>query len=123
MTTFLFLTFFFGALLVKHLFFWHPMDVSHLYENGPLLMGHRGSPREAPENTLASFQKAMESGLRAVEMDVLCTADGEVVCSHNHDLERETDGYGYIHENRPRIWEPCRKSLASLENMILTAEC
>ena len=31
-------------------------------------------------------------------MDVLCAADGKVVCSHNHDLERETDGFGYIHE-------------------------
>ena len=98
MTTFLFLTFFAGALLVKHLFFWHPMDVSHLYENGPLLMGHRGSPKEAPENTILSFRKALEGGLKAVEVDVLCAADGKVVCSHNHDLERETDGFGYIHE-------------------------
>ncbi|MEE2876269.1 MAG: glycerophosphodiester phosphodiesterase family protein [Candidatus Neomarinimicrobiota bacterium] len=98
MTTFLFLLFFAGALLVKHLFFWSPMDVSHLYGEGPLLMGHRGSPKEAPENTIESFRKAVESDLRAVEMDVLCTADGKVVCSHNHDLERETDGYGYIHE-------------------------
>ena len=24
--------------------------------------------------------------------------DGRIVCSHNHDLERETDGFGYVHE-------------------------
>ena len=98
MTTFLFLFLFAGALLMKHLFFWHPIDVSHLYQNGSLLMGHRGSPKEAPENTLLSFRKALEGGLKAIEVDVLCSADGKVICSHNHDLERETDGFGYIHE-------------------------
>ena len=61
-------------------------------------MGHRGSPIEAPENTVASFQKAVEQGVKAIEIDAICTQDGQVVCSHNHDLERETSGSGYIHE-------------------------
>lgn len=74
------------------------MDVSHFYANGPLLIGHRGSPMEAPENTLPSYLKAVEAGLEAFEMDVIATRDGKVVCSHNHDLERETGGSGYIHQ-------------------------
>ncbi|MFQ6673180.1 MAG: glycerophosphodiester phosphodiesterase [Fidelibacterota bacterium] len=83
-------------LLVKHFFLWHPVDVSHLYRHGPLKIGHRGSPKVAPENTIPSYLKAVESRLEAIELDVLSTSDGKVVCSHNHDLERETDGYGYI---------------------------
>lgn len=99
MTSLLLLLLLVGALAVKHLFFWQPIDVGHLYQNGPLMMGHRGAPREAPENTIPSFQRAVELGLDAVEVDVICTLDGDVVCSHNHDLERETDGFGYIHES------------------------
>lgn len=85
-------------MVIKHLFFWHAMDVSHFYASGSLKMGHRGSPTVAPENTLPSYREAVEAGLKAIEMDVMATKDGFVVCSHNHDLERETDGFGYIHE-------------------------
>lgn len=52
----------------------------------------------APENTLPSYLKAVEAGLEAIEMDVIATRDGKIVCSHNLDLERETNGSGYIHE-------------------------
>lgn len=89
---------FIGILVVKHFVFWQPVDLAHLYRNGYLKLGHRGSPKEAPENTLPSYRKALEQGLTAVEMDVLRTRDGKVVCSHNFDLERETDGIGYIDE-------------------------
>ncbi|MEE9167024.1 MAG: glycerophosphodiester phosphodiesterase family protein [Candidatus Neomarinimicrobiota bacterium] len=87
---------FMGILVVKHFAFWQPMDVTYLYRNGYDKLGHRGSPKEAPENTLPSYRKALEQGLKAIEMDVLTTRDGKVVCSHNHDLEHETDGTGYI---------------------------
>ena len=88
----------FLAIMAKHLFFWRPLDVDRLYANSPLLMGHRGSPKTRPENTSPSFNHAVESGLSAVEIDVMATRDGKIVCSHNHDLERETDGLGYVHE-------------------------
>lgn len=74
------------------------MDVSHFYRNGALMMGHRGSPKEAPENTIPSYLKAVDQGLSMIELDVVTTKDGKVVCSHNFDLERETDGYGYIYD-------------------------
>ena len=86
------------AIIAKHIFFWRPLDVTRLYANGPLLMGHRGSPKARPENTSPSFNHAVESGLSAVEIDVIATRDGRIICSHNHDLERETDGFGYVHE-------------------------
>jgi len=74
------------------------MDVGYLYKHGCLKLGHRGSPNRAPENTIPSFLKALDEGLKNIEVDVISTKDGKVVCSHNHDLERETDGAGYIHE-------------------------
>lgn len=83
--------------VVKHVVLWRPRDVSRFYVNGPLKIGHRGAPMAAPENTLASYRKAVEAGLEAIEMDVMVTRDGKIVCSHNHDLERETSGTGYIH--------------------------
>ena len=86
------------AIIAKHIFFWRPLDVTRIYANGPLLMGHRGSPKARPENTSPSFNHAVESGLSAVEIDVIATRDGRIICSHNHDLERETDGFGYVHE-------------------------
>lgn len=53
-----------------------------------LLLGHRGAPREAPENTLASFQAALRAGADGVELDVRLCATGEVVCCHDPTLQR-----------------------------------
>jgi glycerophosphoryl diester phosphodiesterase len=47
------------------------------------IIGHRGSPRELRENTLASFRRAFEAGADGVELDVHGTADGEVVVHHD----------------------------------------
>jgi len=58
--------------------------------------GHRGLLNRAPENTWPGFQAALDAGFRSIEMDVLQTKDGKIVCTHNFDLERETDGKGYI---------------------------
>lgn len=52
-----------------------------------LLLGHRGSPREARENTLESFRVALQAGLDGVELDVQRTRDGVLVIHHDFDLE------------------------------------
>lgn len=49
----------------------------------PSLVGHRGAPREAPENTLPAFARALEQGADAIELDVHATADGVVVVHHD----------------------------------------
>ncbi|MBC8344827.1 MAG: hypothetical protein H8E56_01045 [Candidatus Marinimicrobia bacterium] len=61
-----------------------------------MLFGHRGLLNEAPENTQSAYEAAVSAGLPAIELDVVQTKDGEIICSHNFDLERETDGLGYI---------------------------
>jgi glycerophosphoryl diester phosphodiesterase len=49
----------------------------------PLLIGHRGAPRERPENTLPSFLRALELGADGIELDAHTTADGVVVVHHD----------------------------------------
>lgn len=46
----------------------------------PVVMGHRGAPRVAPENTPAAFAAAAAAGATWVELDVRRAVDGLVVC-------------------------------------------
>ena len=46
-------------------------------------IGHRGAMGHAPENTIASFEKAIALGCDEVETDVWLTADGRLVITHD----------------------------------------
>lgn len=48
----------------------------------PFIQGHRGCRGLFPENSLPAFQHALELGVRVLEMDVVLSADGQVVVSH-----------------------------------------
>lgn len=60
----------------------------------PLILGHRGSPADAPENTLRSFALALDHGADGVELDVQPSADGVPVVIHDDTLDRTTDRRG-----------------------------
>ncbi|MCK4578779.1 MAG: hypothetical protein KAU50_08305 [Candidatus Marinimicrobia bacterium] len=64
-----------------------------------LLFAHRGVPSRAPENTIPAFEEAIRSGVDGIELDVMETADGQLVVRHDWDLERTTDGTGYVWEH------------------------
>ena len=49
-------------------------------------IGHRGAPREFPENTLPAFARAIERGADAVELDVHVTVDGVPIVHHDPDV-------------------------------------
>jgi glycerophosphoryl diester phosphodiesterase len=53
------------------------------------VIGHRGAAGLAPENTLSAFARAWKIGVDAVELDVLLSADGEVVVHHDYRLKPE----------------------------------
>ncbi|MCU0594609.1 MAG: glycerophosphodiester phosphodiesterase, partial [Desulfobacterota bacterium] len=55
----------------------------------PLIIGHRGAAGLAPENTLAAFARACELGIDGIELDVLVSADGELVVHHDFRLKPE----------------------------------
>jgi glycerophosphoryl diester phosphodiesterase len=57
----------------------------------PLILGHRGSPRLAPENSLDSFRIALEQGADGVELDVQRTGDGVLVAHHDEALPSGED--------------------------------
>ena len=63
-----------------------------------LSIAHRGVTRQAPENTLAAFRKAIELKADIVEFDVHLTKDGKMIVHHDHGLERSTDGAGLVGE-------------------------
>jgi glycerophosphoryl diester phosphodiesterase len=56
----------------------------------PLVLGHRGARNAAPENTLSSFQIAIEQGADGVELDVRLDADRNLVVLHDRTLARVT---------------------------------
>ncbi|MBM4436957.1 MAG: glycerophosphodiester phosphodiesterase [Actinobacteria bacterium] len=62
----------------------------------PLTIGHRGVVREAPENSLAGFERAFQEGLDGIEFDVRRTADGVPVVLHDATLDRTTTGAGPV---------------------------
>lgn len=53
------------------------------------IIGHRGAKGLAPENTLASFAKALECGVDAIELDVHLTSDGKLAVIHDPVLALE----------------------------------
>ncbi|KAF0818640.1 MULTISPECIES: glycerophosphodiester phosphodiesterase [unclassified Cytobacillus] len=61
-------------------------------------IAHRGASAHAPENTLASFEKAIEMGFDYIELDVRLSKDKQLVVIHDANVQRTTDGEGLIEE-------------------------
>ncbi|XP_069065732.1 glycerophosphoinositol inositolphosphodiesterase GDPD2 isoform X1 [Pleurodeles waltl] len=59
--------------------------------NKPRLMGHRGAPMVAPENTMMSFQKTVDCGASVFESDVMVSMDGVPFLMHDDKLTRTTN--------------------------------
>ena len=62
----------------------------------PLFVGHRGYPARFPENTLASFEGAMQAGCDMIELDVTLTRDRQMVVIRDDTLDRTTSGRGAV---------------------------
>ena len=62
------------------------------------VIGHRGAAGHAPENTLKSFNKAVELGADMVELDVHLCATGAPVVIHDDTVDRTTDGSGRVRD-------------------------
>jgi glycerophosphoryl diester phosphodiesterase len=63
-----------------------------------LVTAHRGSSRDAPENSLSAIRKAIEHDADYAEIDVQETRDGTIVVMHDVDLQR-------IAGDPRRVWE------------------
>ncbi len=62
----------------------------------PRIIGHRGAPMDEPENTLRSFQSALDQGADCLECDIRLTADAAVVIMHDATVDATTDGKGAV---------------------------
>ena len=56
-----------------------------------LIIGHRGYPQFAPENTIPSWKLAIEAGADMAELDYYHSKDGQLVVMHDGTLDRTTD--------------------------------
>ncbi|MBD3196277.1 MAG: hypothetical protein GF317_14560 [Candidatus Lokiarchaeota archaeon] len=63
-----------------------------------ILIGHRGANKEAPENTLKSFRKAIELCADYIEFDIHLSKDGKIVIIHDENTLRTTGYDGLIKE-------------------------
>jgi glycerophosphoryl diester phosphodiesterase len=81
---------FFIILCVYFVFIWRwrKNEQSFYPKDRPLVFGHRGSPENITENTIPSFQKAIEEGVDGLEFDVRLTKDKRAVIFHDSDLNR-----------------------------------
>lgn len=59
-------------------------------------IGHRGAKGYADENTLASFQKAIDLSVDGIELDVHLSSDGEVMVIHDETIDRTTSEKGFV---------------------------
>lgn len=64
--------------------------------NSILKIGHRGAKGYVAENTLASFQKAIDLGADGIELDVHLSFDGKVIVIHDETVDRTTSGKGFV---------------------------
>jgi glycerophosphoryl diester phosphodiesterase len=71
------------------------------------LIAHRGASEDAPENTFASFDLALEQGVNELEMDLHLTKGGVLVVIHDETVDRTTDGNGPV----------CEKTLEELQRL------
>lgn len=62
----------------------------------PRVFAHRCGGALAPENTLAGLRMAAQLGCRAVEFDVMLSADASPWLIHDETLERTTGGSGRV---------------------------
>ncbi|CAM3586402.1 glycerophosphodiester phosphodiesterase family protein [Marinicrinis lubricantis] len=74
----------------------------------PLVIGHRGIPALAPENTLEGAKVAYANGSDIIENDIYITKDGHIVIMHDATLDRTTNGTGNVEDY----------TLAQLQNIL-----
>ncbi|MFO0414793.1 MAG: glycerophosphodiester phosphodiesterase family protein, partial [Bacteroidota bacterium] len=71
------------------------------------LQGHRGCRGLMPENTIPAMLHAMDLGVTTLELDVVISADGKVVVSHepwmSSEIATKEDGKQVIHAEEKNL--------------------
>ncbi|GMT10574.1 hypothetical protein PFISCL1PPCAC_1871 [Pristionchus fissidentatus] len=94
LTSPVFLVFLFGILsLLFYAYRNSPVDVnrSRAFFDRFKVGGHRGVIGDVPENSMAAFQKALDSGADTIELDVMLTSDKRAIIMHDDTTDRTTN--------------------------------
>ncbi len=70
--------------------------VRELSEDNILVCVHRATNKDHPENSLSAITASISLGVDIIELDVRTTKDDSLVIMHDHDIDRTTNGTGYI---------------------------
>lgn len=73
-----------------------PYQQFSAYHHLSPVIAHRGASGSAPENTAAAMRMAVEQGAQWAEVDVTISADGMAVIHHDSELERCSNGHGFV---------------------------
>jgi glycerophosphoryl diester phosphodiesterase len=94
------------------------------------VVGHRGAAREEPENTLASFARAVALGADGVEADICRTSDGHFVVWHDNEpgdrasLARGVGAESYAYQaNWPTLLDPRRRPIYDMTLLEMREVC
>jgi glycerophosphoryl diester phosphodiesterase len=86
-----------------------------LESDQPLLIGHRGYSSIAPENTLPSFQLALDAGAEWIELDYHQSQDGVPMVIHDHILDRTTNARKKWKRRRIKVAQKTAKEIETLD--------
>jgi len=62
----------------------------------PVVEAHRGDSSNAPENTMAAFERALELAVPSIELDIHPAKDGTLMVIHDDTVDRTTNGSGPV---------------------------
>jgi glycerophosphoryl diester phosphodiesterase len=72
------------------------------------IIAHRGASGEAPENTMAAFEKAVADSTDWIELDVQENADDVVIVQHDSDFKR-------VGRDDLKVWNATNEELRDLD--------
>lgn len=67
------------------------LKLNTLYNEPPLVIGHRGASGELPEHTIEAYKRAIEQGADFVEPDLVSTKEGVLIARHEPNMINTTD--------------------------------
>jgi glycerophosphoryl diester phosphodiesterase len=74
---------------------------------GPTVVAHRGGAAYGPENTMLAVENGHRLGVDSIEVDVMFSADDELVVIHDDTLERTTDCSGDVRDHTVAELQTC----------------
>ena len=82
------------------------------------IIGHRGAPSLAPENTIESFETALNQNVDGIELDVQLTKDNELVVKHDLHTHTLNGRYDLICNYTFQEIQKMNSKIPNLENVL-----